>query len=707
MMSFKTLVLKKIYDSDYDDILHGFYIPVLQKAIKYSRVTGFFSSTSLAVAARGIVGLIKNGGKMQIVVSPKLSRKDLKVMLETSKGQEKYIEEIMAKELDELEDKFVEDHLKALGWMIAKDKLEIRVAIVYDDDGNIMSYEEIEDKGIFHQKVGILEDQECNIITFSGSVNETAMGWIHNVEEFKVFRSWEHVQSEYIQPDIDKFQRLWHNEAKRVKIIDVPSAVKSRLIRIAPKSIDDINLNKIYEQKKDKRVVLYKYQKDAINAWVNNDLKGIFEMATGTGKTYTALGCLDIVTKKYQKWLTIIACPQNHLIDQWLGDIEEFGINYDGVIIADNTYPSWKKDLVNTLVDIHLGYRKNILVMTTHRTLSNKKFINIIQQHKRDTKALLIADEVHGLGARKQRESLLNEYEMRLGLSATPRRWYDDAGTEKLHEYFCDTVYEFDLRTAINTINPATCKTYLTPYRYIPKFITLSEDELQEYIDKTAKIIKQINRLKSKEEEKDELLEVLRFQRADVIKNTQQKYDALDEILDKIGREISSTIIYCSPGQIDTIMEKLSNRNIIAHRFTQDQGTHSEKKYGGMSERKYLLDKFSEKKYQVLVALKCLDEGVNVTNANTAVLMASSTNPREYIQRIGRVIRRHAGKDEAVIYDMIVIPSLTLLPPDWKNIEHRIFKKELNRAQEIAMIAINNAKIIKQFDEIKSKFRGK
>jgi superfamily II DNA or RNA helicase len=698
-MSFKTLELKKAYDSEHDDILYDFYIPVLSKAVKYSRLTGFFSSTSLAIAARGVLGLIKNGGKMRVVVSPKLSRDDLKVMLETSKDHEKYIEEIMEKELDQLEDKFVEDHLKALGWMLANDKLEIKVAIIYDDDGNIMNYEKIEEKGIFHQKIGILEDREDNIITFSGSVNETAMGWTENIEEFKVFKSWEDIQNEYIKPDVDKFQKYWHNESKKVKVIDVPSAVKNKLIRIAPKSIDDLNLEKVYKQKKCKKVVLYQYQKNAVTSWVNNNMKGIFEMATGTGKTYTALGCLDIVTKKHAKWLAVIACPQNHLIDQWQGDIKEFGIKFDGVIVADNTNSNWKKDLVNALADIYLGYRKNMLVMTTHRTLSNKAFINIIKQYKRETKMLLIADEVHGLGARKQQRGLLDEYEMRLGLSATPKRWYDDVGTEKLYEYFGDTVYEFDLQAAINTINPATGKTYLTPYRYIPKFVKLSEEELLEYIDKTAKILRRMNKSKSKEE-KDEILEMLLFQRADLIKNVQQKFDALEEILDELGAGISSTIIYCSPGQIDIVMERLARRKIIAHKFTQEQGTNPEKKYGGISERKYLLDKFSEGKYQVLVALKCLDEGVNVTNAHIAILMASSANPREYIQRIGRVIRRHPGKEEATIYDLIVVPSFTLLPPEWKNIERRIFKKELIRAKEIAMIAKNNASIMKQLDEI-------
>ena len=152
-----------------------------------------------------------------------------------------------------------------------------------------------------------------------------------------------------------------------------------------------------------------------------------------------------------------------------------------------------------------------------------------------------------------------------------------------------------------------------------------------------------------------------------------------------MNNEIKSTILFCSPQQINNVMDILQSYGLIAHRFTEEEGTTPEEKYHGLSEREYLLHKFSEGAYHILVALKCLDEGVNIPNARIAILMSNSSNPREYIQRIGRVIRRAPGKKEAVIYDMIVIPSIRNLPPQWKQVEEKIFSKELERAEEIAL----------------------
>ena len=179
-MSLQKIFFKKAYSSDFDNILLDFYIPALECTIEYNRLAGFFSSKTLAIAARGILCLIKNDGKINLIVSPKLQKKDLEIINNAYETPEKYIEQNMLKELENLEDEFVKDHLFALGWMIANKKLEIKVAIVYDNDQKLLSYDEIQYCGLFHQKVGILKDSEGNIITFSGSVNETASGWLGN-----------------------------------------------------------------------------------------------------------------------------------------------------------------------------------------------------------------------------------------------------------------------------------------------------------------------------------------------------------------------------------------------------------------------------------------------------------------------------------------------------------------------------------------------
>jgi len=709
-MSLRELNLKKAYSSETEDILFDFYIPVLKESIEYNRLAGFFSSTSLAVAARGVVGLIKNDGNMRLVVSPKLTKKDLQIILDTHKNPEKYIETKMLKEIENLENEFIKNHIFALGWMIANKKLEIKIAIPYDENGNILSYDETESKGIFHPKVGILKDDEGNLISFSGSVNESATGWLENIEEFKVFRSWEISEVDYLNADVLKFKKFWDGLSSKVKVIDTPKAVESKLVEIAPEDIETINFENLYQKlkkhQKQEKIKLFKHQKEAVNAWISNDMKGIFEMATGTGKTFAALGCLRKISRSIQKLLVIITCPYQHLVQQWKREMEKFGTKYDKLIIADSSNPPWKNELANSLIDLSLEHKNKIIVLTTHRTLSSYDFIRIIQQYSRDSiNIFLIADEVHGLGAEKSREGLLKKYRLRLGLSATPKRWFDTIGTDVIYSYFGNVVFEFGLDKAVSNINPATGKTYLTPYRYIPKFISLSVTELEEYIDKTVNIAIKLIKPKNKEE-KDDILENLLFKRANIIKNASEKYRVLEELLDELGPSLKWTIIYCSPQQIDNVMNILKKRGIIAHRFTMDQGTIPEKRYNGLSERDFILQKFAEGEYQVLVAMKCLDEGVDVPPARVAILMASSGNPREYIQRIGRVIRRYPGKNEATIYDIIVTPSFNELPSELKKIEWKIFQKELERYEEISRHAINSAEALEILYNIKNKLMG-
>ena len=570
-MSLKNVNLNKAYSSDSDDILYDFYIPSLKESIEYDRLAGFFSSKSLAIAARGILGLIEKGGIMRLIISPKLDKRDLEIIIDSHKKPEKYIEEKMLQELEKLEDKFTKDHVYALGWMIANKKLEIRVAVACNG-GTLLSYEDIQQSGLFHQKVGILKDSEGNILTFSGSVNETAAGWLGNIEEFKVFQNWKPSEEDYVEADILKFKKFWNNQSQRVKVMKIPYAVEKRFIELAPTDITEIDLRKLYKGlKKKKEITLWQYQNDAINAWFKNGMQGIFEMATGTGKTFTALGCLEKILEKYLNLVVVITCPYQHLIQQWKKEIDKFGVEYDEIIIADSTKFSWKDNLTNLLIDISLGNKHKIIVLTTHRTFSMNDFKKIIQNNKKNLNIFLIADEVHSLGAKKSSMGLLKEYNLRLGLSATPKRWFDTVGTNIIYNYFDKVVYEFTLKNAINTINPLTGETYLTPYRYIPKFINLNEEELEKYIEKTRIIQMKINKIKSNED-KDIYLENLLFQRANIIKNAQQKYRILEEILNEINSTIRLTIIYCSPQQIDAVMKIINKRGIIAHRFTMEEG---------------------------------------------------------------------------------------------------------------------------------------
>jgi len=703
-MSLKSISLNKAYSSDSDDILYGFYIPSLKESIEYDRLAGFFSSKSLAIAARGILGLIEKGGAMRLIVSPKLDKNDLEIIIDSYKEPEKYIEKKMLQELERLEDKFIRDHVYALGWMIANKKLEIKVAVTCDSSGKLLSYEDIQQSSLFHQKVGILKDSEGNILTFSGSVNETAAGWLGNIEEFKVFRNWETSEEDYVKADLLKFKRFWNNQSQRIRVIKIPNAVEKRFIELAPTDITEIDLQKLYKRsKKKKEITLWQYQNDAINAWFKSGMQGIFEMATGTGKTFTALGCLKNICEREKILITVIACPLNHLLKQWKNNIREFGIS-DEIIFADSSIYNWKNNMMDTLFDLKNEVINKLIILTTFATLSSEDFIKMI--NKIELNKMLIVDEVHGCGAPKVRIGLLNNYLYRLGLSATPKRWFDFEGTEELFDYFGGVVYEFSLKEAINTINPATGETYLVPYEYMPYFVELTEDELERYEEQTKKVAQNYFIIKDKKR-KSEYFTLLLIKRQQIIKDASNKFIAFKEILNDINK-ILHCLVYCSYnqiGKVQDILNSYSGQNIIQHKFTGREGKKPEDRFNGLSEREFLLERFAKGIYQVLVAMKCFDEGVDVPSTKIAIILSSSGNPKQFVQRRGRVLRRFPKKEKATIYDIIVLPPLLkILNPILSEIERKIIKKELRRYKEFASIALNAVDCYEKIEVIENNY---
>ena len=369
-MSFRDLNLRICYDSDTDDVLNEFYIPVLSKAKRYNRLAGFFTSSALAVAARGLAEFIHNNGKMKIIVGAKLQKADVQAILEGKESTEKVIAESMVKDLEDIEDEIIQDHVKALAWLVARNDLEIKVAVLFDNQGKPIDFETASEIGIFHQKICILEDGNGEFISFSGSINETATAWTSNVEEFKVFRSWITGEIPHLQSDNQKFERYWYGQTERMKIYEIPVAVQQKLIDLSPTDIK--SLKRIDGNSKP---ILRDYQKDAINAWLSNSAKGILEMATATGKTFTALGALARLAEK-KKLSVIITCPFIHLTRQWKENLAKFNIN--GVIEAFANYSVWSNELANKIFDYNNGYTDSIVIITTHDTFSSPNFINQI-----------------------------------------------------------------------------------------------------------------------------------------------------------------------------------------------------------------------------------------------------------------------------------------------------------------------------------------
>lgn len=697
-MGFKDVEIKSSYETGLDNLAEDFYIPVLSNAVRYDRIAGFFSSSSLAVAAEGIVGFLRHGKSMRIIACPKLNKKDADAIHLASTNPEKYLDEYLLNDLEVCEDIFEQQHVNALGWLLAKGILEIQIAFVYEDGKLCM-----ENEGIFHQKVGILYDSDNHIISFSGSVNESASGWLKNVEEFKVFRSWKEEQrKEYMEPDIKKFEDFWNKRRSYVKMFSLPDAVKDKLLTFSEEFVKDKILINRYKKERDYRdnidkLGLFYYQKQAIKKWEDNHRQLLFQMATGTGKTRTAIGAIAEALKDTEKLLIIIACPQGTLSLQWKMEIEDMGIGVDSSYIIDGTNHQWKSQMSEAALQIEIGYYNSAIIYTTHTTCAKPEFINVINKCQEEIKVLFIGDEAHGLGSGVHRRGLISRYNYRIGLSATPGRWFDESGTTVIEKYFGDDHFEFSIADALCEINPITKKTFLVNYYYHLRFVELSESEINRYRKISCDVTKLAKYAKTSDEYA-ERLENLLFRRANIIKNAEAKFSMLREILTEI-KEVKNTIIFVSDEQIDEVLRIMGEYKIPAHRLTQKERTVPERIFGGKTERQDIISKFQAGQYKVLVAIKCLDEGIDIPAASCAILMSSSTNPREYVQRIGRVIRQAEGKRYASIYDISIKPCAKRLGgPELESFEKMVMEKERNRLIDISTNALNNAEALQLID---------
>ena len=643
-MSFKKLELRSSYNSSRQDIVKEFYIPVLAEAISYNRIVGYFNSYSLMLIVDGLKEFISNNGKMRLLCGANLDIDDENAIINASSIAQELSDNFL-EELDSISEDIHLNRIRLLAWMVDNDLLDIKIGIVKDENGYV--------GGILHEKTGILTDEEGNDIVFSGSNNETRAGMSSlgsgNLEKFKVFCSWE--SSEYTEDDIYDFNEYWNNLNPYLDVIDIPEAAKRGLTRYAPDSLEEVmklEIKSSSSSSKDSRK-LRDYQEEAISKWIENDYRGIFEMATGTGKTFTAINCIKEVLNNNPNMLVVIACPYAHLVEQWSKDIRNtFDINFYDIYSSAN--PNWKKDLSSLVFKMDLGVIDQAIILTTHNTYSMDFFTNEILEL--EIPSLLVVDEMHHVISKSFSKGLLDFYDYRLGLSATPEVLNNDEGMEYAFDYFGGIVYEFGLEEALTQFDEDG-KTFLAQYDYHPKKVELNDDELEEFNQLTDKIQKLF--VMKKKDEENKYLKTLIIKRRNIIKNAKSKYDCLRDILRSYD-ELDHLIVFCSPQQIDNVLNILKEEGVSpVHKFTQSEGAKPSKQFGGLSHREYLVNEFDKGYYKSLVAIKCLDEGVDVPSAEKVIIMSSSTNPGEYIQRRGRVLRRHVDKDKAEIYDMAVI----------------------------------------------------
>lgn len=688
-MGLRDIPIKNEYRSLIDDVVKDFYVPLLGNAVLYQRAVGFFSSSALMMISQGINGLIQNEGKIQIIASPRLSALDIE---EIKKGYEvrKVIEKSLLREINDIEDQEDVEKLSYIAKLVADGILDVKIAFLTTKNEIAM----------YHEKMGLITDSDGNTVAFSGSMNESENAFKDNYESFDTFCSWTNDSERVFQKQM-AFKAIWEDYEPGVETIDFPEAVKSRLYEYNPEL--RLKNNKNNEQNSDEPELREKkaiflpddfkirmYQNSAIHTWEEKGFRGIYDMATGTGKTLTALASIEYLYRKNKERLAIIiVCPYQHLVEQWVEDIVRFGIQ-PIIGYSASSQKNWKKILEQAVRSFNLRVTDMFCLITTNASFVTKKVQEQIQLLGKDS--LVVVDEAHNMGAANYRRCLPTAFEYRLALSATIDRHNDETGTVALSDYFGEKCIEYSLREAIDN-------KMLTRYFYYPVLTYLDADELEEYINLTHQLATTISK-KAGKTVLSEYAKQLLIKRARVIAGTRAKLPELKKIIEPY-KDDKHLLIYCGATtikevdademdfgtrQIDLVTNMLGNDiGMRVGRFTSQESPQ---------ERAQIRAAFAEgNMLQALVAIKCLDEGVNIPSIKTAFILASSTNPKEYIQRRGRVLRKFPGKDYAVIFDFITLPfpmdEIGLQSQEIINSTKGLVKREIIRMLDFAEIAEN------------------
>ena len=667
-MSLKELSLQYEYRSDGANLVRDFYTPCLRNATRYWRAVGYFTSGALALNASGLATFIRHGGQMRLVTGPKLMTDDIEAIQRGYDARGVETKQIPAPSLALGFEEVTGDRLTLLTWLIAHRHLDIKIAYPSDARAN-------HPQAIYHEKAGVFLDDMDSAVAFVGSQNETVGGLLSNFESFDVHCSWDSAQQR-VQQKIDNFTRLWDNKTDKLEVVDFPTAVARELliyqhvypIPAAQPSLDAPEIAEKTAVYLPNGLALRAYQSEAIDAWFENGCRGLWEMATGTGKTITALSALANLREEKDHLFILIACPYQHLVDQWYEVATQFGFE---PIRAYKSSANWVNQVNDALVLHNWRIAKIACVITTHTTFIGDNMQTLLSDMKNS--AVLVADEVHHLGAERGRRRLTEVFDCRLGLSATPNRWFDDGGTAALKTYFGETVYEFSLDKAIEG-------GYLCPYYYHPHLVELTDEEFEEYEQLTERISRLYHQVDLNEP--NEALERLLIKRATLLNRAENKLTKLVELLEDKTDSLHHTLFYCAPGRIDPVIDLLTNLGLRIAKFTAEES---------IGERQEILEMFASGHLQALVAMKCLDEGVDVPSTQTAYILASSSNPKEFIQRRGRILRRFPDKKHAEIHDLIAVPPLAYqqYPSDTFSAERKILERELKRFNEFAGTALN------------------
>ncbi len=673
----RKLDLKQAYHKPEDDIAREFYLPCLANACQYDRAVGYFSSAVYVLAWSSLRKFVSNKGKIRLICSPCLSEADSNALYEGySVRAELEQSDLITGEFQRLlSTSGTVKPTRVLAALVALGVVDIQIAWVgSESDGK--------SRRLFHDKVGIFQDGTGDVVVFKGSMNETWAGLAldGNLESVDVFLSWfSDRERERVKDEQKYFERLWDRQFPGVIVHPLPEVALSEIISAAnvehwEELVDEIcveiNAGERWEPGNPNDFRKPRpHQVAALDAWEERGRRGIFKHATGSGKTFTALCAIDNSIKNGE--VPIVLVPSDLLLQQWTEELRKMFSSLGlRLLICGGGHYKWRTQGYLRQWSRPLMSGGPRIILATVQTASSDAFLSLCTQ---GTHLFLVADEVHRLGAQDAQNVLTMDTGPRLGLSATPERAGDSQGTNAILNYFEGII------PPPFTLGDAIASGALTPYAYHIHRVYLSEEEQEEWSEKTAEIKKLYARTQGGTEVDKRLhglLKIKLIQRARIVKSAEAKIEAAVRIVIKNYRKGSRWIVYC---------DDQKQLNEVRSELRVKMGSSVYEYHTEMSgDRNKTLGLF-DRSGGVVVSIRCLDEGVDIPSVDTALILASSRNPREYVQRRGRVLRRYEGKSIAHIHDVLVTPSID---PN-ESPDTAIVEGEIARAIEFGKSALN------------------
>jgi len=650
------LALDAHYRTGERDPVSGFYWPCLDAAATYDRAVGYFRSSIFAIVGQPFLSFARRGGKVRLICSPSITEQDAQAIASGYAQRDETVEKAVARDVDALlSDPASGYQAKLLATFIKFGTLDIKVAV--RTGGN----------GIYHEKIGIFGDGQGHRVSFVGSANETWSAWHAdgNHESVEVFRSWLSAdEGSRVRAHKEHFERLWKGDAPGVDTFDFPEAQRRKLLTAAAPGLDDPEID-VPEVAGLTRRKLLPHQATAITLWEQAGRRGVFEHATGSGKTFTAIGAIKKHLATGQP--AIVMVPSQLLLDQWKREVLQ-EIPDASILMAGGGHAKWKvRGRLRSHTSPDLGM--NRVVMATMQTASTDAFINGLSQGDH---LLIVADEIHQIGSPKNSLALAIRSGASLGLSATPIRYGDPDGTQRIFDRFGPVI------PPPITLQDAIAAGRLVNYEYFPHAVHLSEDEAEQWKKLTKEVSFELAKTKKKDGSSGGLTDkakMMLIQRSRIAKKARVKAGLAAAVIKREFREGQSWLVYCEDS--DQLAQTLD--------LLRAAGLRPLEYYSNMDGDKAEALNWFKKFGGVLVSIKCLDEGVDIPAVSHAFILASSQNPRQFVQRRGRVLRKSPGKNMAVIHDAIVVP----VDPETESDQISLLKAELIRALEFANSGLN------------------